>query len=166
MRRLLHTAQIGFAPLIEGSRNADEYCVGVFKPFEIRGGYEMTADDELLNLVLRDMLDIRAAGIKHAHFVRIGIETCDFVPRFSEAQRQRPSDVSAADDRHFKLRAFETLSFSFDGHGSRPTPSLLTRSRLRSANSHSGGSPLPAAGSGRQIFKLVRQRHVNIAVSS
>ncbi len=119
---LLHVAQIRFAALIERRGNTNEDGVGFPHLREIVACAEVPAVDELLDLVLRNVLDVGLTGIEHRHFVGIGIKSCDSVPRFGEAQRQGQADVAAANDSHFELGAFEKLGFPVDGHEFRRTP--------------------------------------------
>ena len=60
---LLDVTQIGFAALIKGRGNANQDGVALFELGKIRGGAEVAADDELLNLILGNVLDVGAAGI-------------------------------------------------------------------------------------------------------
>ncbi len=62
---LLDVTQIRFAPLIKRRGNADNDGVGLFQLREIVGRAEVPAVDELLDLVLRNVLDVRLAGIEH-----------------------------------------------------------------------------------------------------
>src|SRR5207302_10329049 len=104
----------------------------------------MPADDKLLDLVLGDVLDVRAAGIEHVDFVRVGVESGDFVAGFGKAQSQRQANVAAADDSYFALGAREELGFSFDGHGSSRTPVNLTSSTRSQPRRVFLDSPKPA----------------------
>ncbi len=119
---LFDVAQIRFTALIERRGNADEDGVGFFQFLEIVGRAEMPAVDELLDLVLRNVLDVGLSGIEHRHFVRINIKPRDFVPRFGEAQCQGQADVAAANNSHFELGAFKEFGFPVDWHGFRRTP--------------------------------------------
>ena len=130
---LLDITQIGVTALVERGGHADDDGVGLFELRKIRGGTKVSANHELLDLILRNMLDIRAAAVEHVHFVRIGIKTGDLVTRLGKAQGQREADVTAADDRHFELGTFEELGFPVHGHGLSCTPSHLTPSGLKSA---------------------------------
>jgi hypothetical protein len=47
------------------------------------------------------------------------------VARLSEAQRQRQTYITAADDSHLELRTFEKLGFPVDWHEFRRTPRML-----------------------------------------
>ncbi len=76
----------------------------------------MLGIDELLDLGLRDVLDVGLAGVQHGHLFWIGVESGDFVARFGEAQAQREADVSAANDGDFELGAFEKFGFTIDCH--------------------------------------------------
>lgn len=82
----------------------------------------MAADDELLNLFLGNVLDVRAAGVQHLNLDGISIKTGDLVARFGKAQSQRQADVAAANDSYSELGAFEKFRSTFDGHGLRITP--------------------------------------------
>ena len=126
----------------------------------------MPADDKLLDLVLGDVLDVRAAGIEHVDFVRVGVESGDFVAGFGKAQSQRQANVAAADDSYFELGAFEELGFSFDGHGSSRTPVNLTSSNRSQPSRVFLDSPKPAEyPTTTAEIGATRQRNVNIAVS-
>src|SRR2546430_2389989 len=96
--------------------------LGGFKLLDVVGRAEVLAVDELLDLVLRNVLDVGLAGIEHGHLAGIGIESRDFVPRFGEAHRQGQADVAAANDSHFELAAFEKLGFPVNGHEFRRIP--------------------------------------------
>jgi len=61
----------------------------------------VAAVDELLNLVLRDVFDVRLAGIEHGNLAGIGIETGHLMPGFSKAQGQRKSYITASDNSNF-----------------------------------------------------------------
>ncbi len=61
----------------------------------------MPGIDELLDLVLRNVLDVGLAGIEHGHLGGIGVKSRDFVPRFGKAQRQRQAHIAAANDAYF-----------------------------------------------------------------
>jgi hypothetical protein len=61
----------------------------------------VAAVDELLNLVLANMLDVRLAGIEHGNFAGVGVKTRDFVTGFREAQGEGKSYITAADDSNF-----------------------------------------------------------------
>ncbi len=85
-------AQIGFAPLVERRRNADDDGVDVLEFREVGRSAEMLAVDVLLNLGLLDVLDVRFAGVEQGNFGGIGIETGDFVAGFGKAKSQGKAD--------------------------------------------------------------------------
>jgi hypothetical protein len=74
---------------------------------------------------LRDMLDVRLSRIEHVHFIRVGVESRDFVARFRETQCQREANVSAANDGDFQLSAFEKFGFPVYGHELRRSPNYF-----------------------------------------
>ena len=113
---LLDVAQVGFAALIERRGHADDDGIAFFQFFEIGGGAKMLAVHKLLNLGLLNVLDVGLAGIEHGHFFGIGVKTRNFVAGFGEAQGQRQSHISAANDAYFELGAFEKFGFPVDGH--------------------------------------------------
>src|SRR5205823_7478548 len=122
---LLDITQIGFAAVVERRRDADQHRVGFSQLGEIRGGAEVLADDKFLDLIWRNVLDVRPAGIEHGNLIRVGIETDDLVTRFGKAQGQRQADVAAADDPHLEVGAFEEFGFAVDGHRSEEHTSEL-----------------------------------------
>src|SRR6266481_6371770 len=101
----------------------------------------MPAVDELLDLILRDVLDVGFAGIEHGHFVRVGIKSRDFVPRFGKSQRQQQAYIAAADDGYLQLGAFEKFRFPVDRHESRSTPSRYGLPSDRSQQIGTFGDP-------------------------
>ncbi len=123
--RLLDVAQVWFAALVQGRWHANEDGIRFLQARKIRSRAKMPAIDELLDLRLRNMLDIRPPRIQHVHFVGIGIESRHLVPRFRKTQRQRQPHVSASNDGDLELGAFEELRFPVSWHESRRTPKLF-----------------------------------------
>src|SRR3989442_943868 len=80
----------GFFQLLEST------CLGEVRVFQ-----------ELLDFVLRNVLDLGLPRVDYRQFLGINIKTRDFVPCFGEAQRQRRMDVTAANDPNLELGAFE-----------------------------------------------------------
>src|SRR4029077_5947588 len=80
---------------------------------------------ELLNLVLRNMLDVGLAGIEHLDLLGVGIKSGDFVAGFGEPQAQGQADVSTADDGNLQLAAFEEFGFPVDWHDLRRAPDIF-----------------------------------------
>src|SRR5579885_244306 len=113
---LFDETQVGIAAFVEGRGNADDDSVGFLQFGEIRGGLEMAAVDELLNLILRNVLDIGFARIELGDLGGIGIETGHFVPGFRKAQSQGKSHVATADDGDFELRTFEKFRLAIGWH--------------------------------------------------
>src|SRR5579859_1302817 len=120
--RLFDVAEVRLPALVERCWNADDDGVRFLELGKIRGRAKVPGIDELLDFRLRDMLDVGFAGIEHRHFVRIRIETRDFMPRFRETQRQRKSNVSTADDGHLQLGALEEFRFPVYWHELRRSP--------------------------------------------
>src|ERR1043166_2579616 len=79
---------------------------------------------ELLNLSLRDVLDIRFARIQHVDLAGVSIESGDFMSRLGEAQRERQPHVTTSDNAYLKLSALEEFRFPVNWHESRRTPSV------------------------------------------
>ena len=106
------------------------------------------------------MLDVRAAGIEHLDFARIGVKTSDLMTGFGKAQGQRQANVAAADDSDFQMSAFEEFGFPLNGHGFTHTPCKLTPSRAKSGRISIPGyacfAPVPHTGS--QKIGRTRQR--------
>ena len=98
---LLDVAKIGFATLIERSGNTNQDGVGFLELGKIGGGSEVAAVDELLNLGLLYVFDVRFAGVEHGNLGGIGIETGDFVAGFGKTQSQGESHVTASDNSNF-----------------------------------------------------------------
>ncbi len=98
---LFDVAEIGLATLIERSGNTDENGVCFLELGKIGGGAEVAAVDELLDLGLLNVFDVRFAGVEHGNFGGIGIKTGDFVAGFGKAKSQRKSDVTASDNSNF-----------------------------------------------------------------
>jgi hypothetical protein len=119
---LFHVAEVGLTALVQRRRDTNNDGVRFLDACEIGGRAKVLGVDELLDLGLLDMLDVRLPGIEHVHFVRIGVESRDFVARFRETQGQRQSNVSAANDGDFQLSAFEEFGFPVYGHELRRSP--------------------------------------------
>src|SRR6202043_2053318 len=123
--RLLDVAQVWFAALVQGRRHANEDGIRFLQARKIRGRAKMPAIDELLDLRLRNMFDVRTPRIQHIHFIGIGVESRNLVPRLRNPQREGQAPVPASDDGDLELGAFEELRFLVNGHESRRTPKLF-----------------------------------------
>src|SRR5262249_46126970 len=88
---LFDEAEVGVAPFVERRGHADEDGVDLLEALEIRGGVEVTAVYELLNLVLADMIDVGLPGVEHGDFGRIGVKTGDSVARFGKTKGEGKS---------------------------------------------------------------------------
>src|SRR6202007_1724597 len=84
---LLDVTQVRVSALVQRSWHANDNGVHFLQALEIRRGRKMPAVDELLNLCLRDMLDVRPARIEHIHFVWVRVESRTLVPSFRETKR-------------------------------------------------------------------------------
>ena len=82
----------------------------------------MLAVHKLLNLVLRDVLDVGLAGVQHLHFFGVGIEPRHLMAGFGEPEAQRQAYVSTADNGNLQLGAFEKLGFPVAWHNLLRTP--------------------------------------------
>ena len=149
--RLLDVGQIRFAALVERRGHTDEDGVEFFELREIGGGAKVPAMDELLDLISRNVFDVGLATIEHGHFLGVRIKSRDFVPCFGKAQRQRQAHVSAADDCHFELCAFENLRFPVNGHLLLFTPRDLAPGGVESAKSRFRGSGFACGPDSRSI---------------
>src|SRR3984957_11536681 len=83
---LFHVAEVWFAPLIQRCRHTDNDGVCFFDAREIRGRAKVSRVHELLDLRLRNVLDVGFAGIEHRHFFRSGVKSRHFVARLRETQ--------------------------------------------------------------------------------
>ena len=77
---------------------------------------------ELLNLVLRDVLDVGLAAIQLLDFSGVGVKTGNAVASFGKPQSQRESYIAAPNNSDAELRAFEIFRSAICWHGNRLRP--------------------------------------------
>ena len=86
------------------------------QPRKIGGRAEMLGLHELLNFVLRNVLDVGLAAVQLFDFYRVGVKPGDAVPGFGKPQSQRQSHVATADNPDAELRALEVFRSAIGWH--------------------------------------------------
>jgi hypothetical protein len=71
---------------------------------------------ELLNLVLRNVLDVGLPAVQLFDFYRVGVKPGHAMPGFGKPQPQRQSHVSASNNSDAELRALEKFRSAIGRH--------------------------------------------------
>src|SRR5580700_10266729 len=114
--------QVGLAIFVQWRGDANDDGVSFRELGEIGDGVEVAAVHELLDFRLGDVLDVGPAGVQHANFFGIGVESSDLVAGFSEAEGEREADVATSNNGDFQLAAFEELGSSIRSHEGENAP--------------------------------------------
>ena len=94
--------KIGLAVAAERGRHADENGVRFAEPGNVGGGLEAVSA-HFLDRSVRNMPEIRFAGIQLPRFYRIDVIADDAIPRGGERARQRQADIAEADHPDLRL---------------------------------------------------------------
>ena len=116
LRRVLHVGKVRLAPLIERRGHADDDRVDFRQPRKIGGRAEMLGLHELLNFVLRNVLDVGLAAVQLFDFGRVGVKPGYAMPGFGKPQSQRQSHVSTPNNSDAELRALEVFRLAIGRH--------------------------------------------------
>ena len=85
---------------------------------KIRRRAKMFRLHELLNLVLRNVLNVGLAAVQLLDFRRVRVKAGDAVSGFGEAQPERQSHISTTNNSDAKLRALKIFRPAVCWHGS------------------------------------------------
>src|SRR5580704_13493802 len=106
---------------------------------------------ELLNFVLRNVLNIGLAAVQLFDFCRVGVKSGYAMPGFGKAQSQRQSHVPTTNNSNAKLRALEVFRPAIGWHRCLlPLPSNSYFRELRAdyskfSHRRNTGSPRPCS---------------------
>jgi hypothetical protein len=70
------------------------------------------------------VFDVGFAGIQHANFFGIGIESSDLVAGFGKTEGEGKADIATTNDGDFQLAAFEKFWSSIRSHEVKKAPNL------------------------------------------
>ncbi len=111
-----YIGKVRLTPLIQRRWHADEDRVDFREPRKIRGRAKMLGLHELLNFVLRNVLDVGLPAVQLFDFCRVGVKPGYAMPGFGKPQSQRQSHVSAPNNSDAELRALEVFRPAIGRH--------------------------------------------------
>ena len=116
LRRFFDVGKVRLAPLIQRRGHADDDRVHFREARKIGGRAKVLGLHELLNLRLRDMLDVRLPAVQLLDFYWVGVKSRDAVSGLGKPESQRKSHVSKPNNSNAELRALEVFRPSICRH--------------------------------------------------